>query len=226
MEWISPNTSLTAEKRLPVPAFHLPSNSDYKAWLLSFRFLWNHQQHTPCASPFFYLYVYPSLFAGLSQLSLTSVAHDIAICYHPFQASMPFLVLFMCLSCLSLCQSFSISLHVVYHSPSQSPFVSLHSQCYSLVPDCFSVVSFGLPAAEYATCMYLSFCQQSMSSNIISSTRMSCSYKADITLFCFALMYMPWPSLLTTQVFSICPRSYIEGMVFSCHEMSLPVVSI
>ena len=108
MKWILPNTSLTAEKRLPVLAFRLPSNSDYKPQLLSFRFLQNRHQHTPYASPFFYLYIYPSFFASLSQLSLTSVAHDIAICFHPSQASVPFLVQLMCLSCLSPCQSFSI----------------------------------------------------------------------------------------------------------------------
>lgn len=73
--------------------------------------------------------MYLSLFASLSQLFLILVTHDVVMCFYPFQAPMPSLVLFMPVL-LCLCQSCSVSFHIVYHSPSQSPFVScLHSQC-------------------------------------------------------------------------------------------------
>lgn len=61
-----------------------------------------------------------------------SVVHVTAICSHPSQASMPFLIPLMCLSCLSLCQSFFhffISCRVLLLI-SKSIYFRYHSQCY------------------------------------------------------------------------------------------------
>lgn len=122
---------------LPVPTFHLPSNSDYKTQPLSFVLLPNHHQHTHTHTLFITILLPLRISCTFASLSPDpalpdSVVHVTAICSHPSQASMPFLIPLMCLSCLSLCQSFFhffISCRVLLLI-SKSIYFRYHSQCY------------------------------------------------------------------------------------------------
>lgn len=122
---------------LPVPTFHLPSNSDYKTQPLSFVLLPNHHQHTHTHTLFITILLPLRISCTFASLSPDpalpdSVVHVTAICSHPSQASMPFLIPLMCLSCLSLCQSFFhffISCRVLLLI-SKSIYFRFHSQCY------------------------------------------------------------------------------------------------
>lgn len=124
---------------------------------------------------------------------LPDFTHDVVMCLYPFQSPMSSLVLFMLLSCC-LCVS-----HFLSHF---TLCTTLHLKAHLCL---FSILSvLGLPAAEYSTCMYLYFCQQDKRCKTISSTRMSCSYKADITWLCLALLCGIWLSLLSAWAFWFC----------------------
>lgn len=156
-----------------------------------FRFLLNLHQHTTCASPCFYLFVsftFCQFESALPDFSYTWCSHVPL----PFSGSHAF-----------SCTVYAPVLLCVSHFLSHFTLCTILCLKAHLYLVCILSV-LGLPAAEYSTCMYLYFCQQDKRCKTISSTRMSCSCKADITWLCLALLCGIWLSLLSTWAFWFC----------------------